>query len=79
MAKQTKGAGKGPAKRSRKPAKASAGVTAAEREQMVAEAAYYKAEQRGFSGSSAEEDWLEAADEIDAMLATRPGGRRRPK
>jgi hypothetical protein len=41
-----------------------------ERISMIAEAAYYKAEHRGFSGGSPDSDWWEAEKEIDAMLAT---------
>ena len=38
-------------------------------QQMVATAAYLRAEARGFVGGSAEEDWLEAEKEITARLA----------
>jgi hypothetical protein len=49
--------------------------TADERISMIAEAAYYKAEHRGFSGGSPEADWWEAEKEIDSMLtAARAGG-----
>ena len=37
-------------------------------QEMIAEAAYYKAEQRGFVPGFEEEDWLEAENEILAML-----------
>ena len=37
-------------------------------QEMIAEAAYYKAEQRGFVPGFEEEDWLEAESEIMAML-----------
>jgi hypothetical protein len=47
--------------------------TADERVAMIAEAAYYKAEHRGFSDGSPESDWWEAEKEIDAMLATPRG------
>jgi hypothetical protein len=40
----------------------------AERWEMIAIAAYRRAEQRGFSGGSAEQDWLEAEAEIDREL-----------
>jgi hypothetical protein len=43
------------------------GLSEEERRRMVAEAAYYKAEQRGFVGGSAEEDWLEAEAEVNAL------------
>jgi hypothetical protein len=35
---------------------------------MIAEAAYYKAERRGFNGGDATRDWCEAEAEIDARL-----------
>ena len=37
-------------------------------QEMIAEAAYYKAEQRGFIPGFEEEDWLQAESEIIAML-----------
>ena len=37
-------------------------------QEMIAEAAYYKAEQRGFVPGFEEEDWLEAENEIRSML-----------
>ena len=43
-------------------------VTAEERQNMIREAAYYRAEQRGFQGGSAEEDWLLAEQEVDRAL-----------
>lgn len=45
-------------------------VSAKERYQMIAEAAYFRAEQRGFIGGSHEEDWLAAEAEIDQKLKT---------
>jgi hypothetical protein len=36
---------------------------------MVAEAAYYKAEHRGFTGGDPQHDWWEAEKEIEAKLA----------
>lgn len=38
------------------------------RQHMIREAAYYRAEHRGFSGAADMEDWLVAEQEIDAML-----------
>jgi hypothetical protein len=35
---------------------------------MIAEAAYYRAERRGFAGGDALRDWCEAEAEIDARL-----------
>ena len=39
------------------------------RAQWIAQAAYFIAERRGFSGGSADDDWREAEMEIDRMLA----------
>lgn len=39
------------------------------RNEMIAEAAYFLAEQRGFADGCALEDWLQAEAGIDAMLA----------
>ncbi len=39
------------------------------RNQMIAHAAYYRAERRGFCGGSELEDWLEAEAEIDRTLS----------
>lgn len=38
------------------------------REQMIAEAAYFRAERRGFEGGDPLTDWLEAEAEITARL-----------
>lgn len=43
-------------------------VTAEERHRMIAEAAYYIAEQRGFQGGDPEQDWREAEAQIGGML-----------
>ena len=37
--------------------------------QMIAEAAYYRAEKRGFAGEHSLADWLAAEDEIRKILA----------
>lgn len=49
--------------------------TAAERQEMISVAAYYRAERRGFAPGGAEQDWLQAEVEIDQLLAaiTRQG------
>jgi hypothetical protein len=39
------------------------------RHEMIASAAYYRAEKRGFSGGSELEDWLEAEAEVDRTLS----------
>jgi Protein of unknown function (DUF2934) len=38
------------------------------RYQMIAEAAYFRAEKRGFVGGDVAQDWLEAEKEIDMIL-----------
>ena len=43
-------------------------VTPEERWRMIAEAAYYRAENRGFVGGDMADDWMQAAAEIDNML-----------
>ena len=44
-----------------------------EREKMIREAAYLRAERRGFSAGSADEDWHMAEQEIDQRLAKASG------
>ena len=60
-----------PAARKRTPRqKAAAPVIGAhERNNVVAVAAYYIAERRGFHGAGADDDWLQAEREIDALIA----------
>lgn len=43
-------------------------VTPEQRYQMIAEAAYFRAEKHGFAGGDVAHDWLEAEVEIDRML-----------
>jgi len=43
-------------------------ITPEERWNMIAVAAYYHAEQRGFMGGNPAEDWVAAEEEIDALL-----------
>ncbi|MCZ7653409.1 MAG: DUF2934 domain-containing protein [Rhodocyclaceae bacterium] len=38
---------------------------------LIAEAAYYKAEKRDFTGGGGLGDWIEAEAEIDALLSVR--------
>ena len=45
-----------------------------EHEYMVAEAAYYRAERRGFAPGNEMEDWLQAETEIDSLIQS--GGSR---
>ena len=43
-------------------------VTSEKRYQMIAEAAYFLAEKRGFVGGDVAQDWQEAEAEIDRVL-----------
>ena len=43
-------------------------VTPEDRQLMIAEAAYYRALQRGFSGGDPVDDWLQAEQEINNEL-----------
>lgn len=55
-----------------KPAGAKAAVlTPAERMKMIAEAAYYLAEKRGFSGGNELTDWVTAEKQVEAILSRR--------
>jgi Protein of unknown function (DUF2934) len=80
----TRGPGKAPPTAAADPSEPGAGDTAArnanrktpppeigsqEWQEMVAAAAYYRAEARGFRGSSPEQDWLEAEAELLERLA----------
>jgi hypothetical protein len=70
-------AAKGSATKSRtpRPRAKTAGIVAPEdRLRYIAEAAYFKAEQRGFAGGSELGDWVEAEAEIDALLNSRGAG-----
>ncbi|MHB1592114.1 MAG: DUF2934 domain-containing protein, partial [Sulfuricella sp.] len=48
-------------------------VNAETRHEMIAVAAYYLAEKRGFAGHDTLQDWVKAEGEIDAMLHYRIG------
>ena len=45
-----------------------AGLYIPDRQAMIAEAAYYRAERRGFDAGNDIDDWLEAEAEIDGQL-----------
>lgn len=45
-----------------------------DRMRFIAEAAYYKAEQRGFAAGGELGDWIAAEAEIDALLDSRSAG-----
>jgi hypothetical protein len=47
-------------------------VPTEQRHLMIAEAAYYHAERRGFQGSDPIADWMEAEKEIEALLCRAP-------
>jgi hypothetical protein len=56
--------------------KAAAPVAVSEdiRRGMIAEAAYLRAERRGFAPGGEHEDWVAAEAEVDALLKARHGG-----
>ena len=61
------------AKQVARPAEAApAPVSPEHREKMINEMAYYLAEQRGFNGGSAHDDWVAAEAAVDRMLAETP-------
>lgn len=49
-------------------AKKASAVSAEERSRLIAETAYFKAEQRGFAEGGELDDWIEAEAEVDALL-----------
>ena len=46
----------------------SSNVTREQRQHMIAEAAYFRAQQRGFQYGDPQQDWLAAEAEVDQML-----------
>lgn len=48
-----------------------ADLTTEDRRRMIAEAAYYIAERRGFNGGFEVDDWLQAEAEVEALMASR--------
>ena len=72
VAKPTEATSDVPAKTA--PAKAAAvkpTLSPAERMKMIAEAAYYLAQKRGFSGGNELSDWVAAEKQVDALLTKR--------
>ena len=72
----TRTGAKSPTPRVRKPAsKATPPVAISEdvRRGMIAEAAYLRAERRGFAPGGEEEDWMAAEAEVEALLKARAG------
>ena len=51
-----------------KPTKHAPSTSPEERRRMIAEAAYYRAEKRGFKGGDPTEDWIAAQKEVDEAL-----------
>lgn len=51
------------------PAKKGNGITAEQRYRMIAEAAYYIAEKRGFAPGDPSRDWADAEAQIRAMFS----------
>lgn len=51
-------------------------VSVEERHRMIAEAAYYKALERGPDRADPHRDWIEAEAEIDALLLEKKAGAR---
>jgi len=49
-------------------------VSADDRRALIAEAAYLRAERRGFAPGHETEDWLAAEAEVDGLLQIGPGG-----
>jgi hypothetical protein len=79
-AKPDQTASKAPARRASRPKTPSDPPSPTMSEQarrtMIAEAAYYHAERRGFVPGSEEHDWLRAEAEVDSLLKTAAHGRR---
>ena len=60
---------KGTAVRAPSAGRSAMNVSADTRRAMIAEAAYLRAERRGFVAGHEEEDWLAAEKEVDALLS----------
>lgn len=65
---KTTAAAKTTAPRQRARSAADIAVSTEERQRMIREAAYYRAEQRGFTSGDAMADWLAAEAEVNALL-----------
>jgi Protein of unknown function (DUF2934) len=50
-----------------KPQSRGNGMTAEERHRMICDAAYFRAERRGFANGDPQQDWLEAEQEIEDL------------
>jgi hypothetical protein len=65
------GAARSAAKGATARSQAEGGLEQEERHRMITEAAYLIAEQRGFQGDMALDDWLQAEAEVEAKFAAR--------
>lgn len=71
MANKSKGSrASRPVRESGSSSAASPGSDVAPREQMIAEAAYFRAEQRGFTPGNEMSDWLQAEADVEGVLGT---------
>ena len=66
--KRTRSASPNTGTEARPAAAAGAEITLEERRRMIAEAAYYRAERRGFATGGELGDWIEAEAEIDRLI-----------
>ncbi len=57
------------ASRAKAPPVPETAISSQDRRRMIAEAAYFHAERRGFEGGDPDEDWYQAEREIDQLLA----------
>lgn len=60
-------------KRTTKAKLVSTGITPDQRSQMIAEAAYFNAEKRGFDPNGQVDDWLQAETMVDEMISQSAG------
>ena len=69
-----KSEGNSPARQDRESGEqdSASGNEAIPREQWIAEAAYFRAEQRGFAPDNELSDWLDAEADVERMLESRP-------
>ncbi len=67
-AKTVKKAAKTTATKSKVTSSKKSAISDEQRYKMIAEAAYYRAEKRGFDGGDSLHDWHEASKEIDKSL-----------
>ena len=65
---KSKGNGSSPQPRASARSLSSSGSDDCPREQMIAEAAYFRAQQRGFEPGNEMSDWLQAEADVEAIL-----------